>query len=186
MAWFYVGSEERERDAASHTGRSFASSCNVGSPNGHVVTQQTCLAYCPGLSLLSPPVFCFRVERSPVSRYTRNIRPEIYRRFANLEQRAKQLPSPVLSLLMELDGWPLQILLYYDVSIRRAVQFRGRGRKERGWKWRKIQRWNLQSTIAWSFIARRELRIKLSPRVGSATDKSTELWRIMEGLSTIK
>lgn len=144
------GKRERERDAASHTGRSFASSCNVGSPNGHVVTQQTWLAYCPGLSLLSPPVFCFRVERSPVSRYTRNIRPEIYRRFANLEQRAKQLPSPVLSLLMELDGWPLQILLYYDVSIRRAVQFRGRGRKERGWKWRKIQRWNLQSTIAWS------------------------------------
>lgn len=50
------------RDAASHTGRSFASSCNVGSPNGHVVTQQTCLAYCPGIVTFSS-VFCFRVER---------------------------------------------------------------------------------------------------------------------------
>lgn len=45
---------------------------------------------------------------------------------------------------------------------------------------------NLRQRDPGTFIARRELRIKLSPLVGSGTDKSTELWRIMEGLSTIK
>lgn len=46
---------------------------------------------------------------------------------------------------------------------------------------------NLRQRDPGTFIARRELRINLGPqRVGSATDKSTDLWRIMEGLSTIK
>lgn len=146
---------ERERDAASHTGRSSASSCNVGSPNGHVVTQQTCLlAYCPGLSLLSPPVFCFRVERSPVSRYTRNIRAEIYRRFANLEQRVKQLPSPRSKPSSNGIRWltlansPL-LRCFYPACNWMRVGNKKRGRGEDG-NGRKIQRWNLQSTIAWS------------------------------------
>ena len=55
---------------------------------------------------------------------------------------------------------------------------------------RRNQRWNLQSrkdsVIQVPFIAQWELRIKLRPRVGSETDKSTRLQRIMEGLSTIK
>lgn len=54
---------------------------------------------------------------------------------------------------------------------------------------RKIQRWNLQSAIAWSryLYCPAGVTYQASARVsGSATDKSTELWRIMEGLSTIK